>query len=419
MRIALISEFYHGVPTVQFTRRILCLALVLMLAPVVARGDSPSAEWLRTLEAAKGQTVYWNAWGGDPRINAYIAWAGEQVAERYGVELVHVKLTDTAEAVARVLAEKSAGRTEGGAVDLIWINGENFAAMKRNGLLFGPWTENLPNFALTDPANSPDLKLDFGVPVDGLEMPWARARLVFYRDTAYLPEPPRDTDALLAWAEQNPGRFTYPLPPTFLGTTFLKQVLLERAAGIDSLYRPVGEADLAAVTAPLWDYLARLHPFLWRQARSFPENAGAMRRLMGDGEIDIAFAFSQSEATAGIESGELPETVQNFVFEAGTIGNVSFVAIPFNAAHREAAMVLADFLLSPEAQLRKLDPQFWGAGTVLALDKLPAAEAEAFRTMDLGPAAIPQDQLGTMLAEPHPSWMEAIEEEWNRRYAVR
>ena len=51
-----------------------------------------------------------------------------ELRQRFGVELVHVKLTDTGEAVARVAAEKAAGRTEGGTVDLIWINGENFAA---------------------------------------------------------------------------------------------------------------------------------------------------------------------------------------------------------------------------------------------------------------------------------------------------
>jgi putative thiamine transport system substrate-binding protein len=56
-------------------------------------------------------------------------------------------LTDTAEAVARVVAEKAAGRTEGGSVDLIWINGENFAAMKEQDLLFGPLPRICPTSA--------------------------------------------------------------------------------------------------------------------------------------------------------------------------------------------------------------------------------------------------------------------------------
>lgn len=390
------------------------LGLLGWVSPVSA--DDVSREWKHLLDTARGQTVYWNAWGGDSRINAYIDWAGEQAEERFGVSVVHVKLTDTAEAVARVLAEKSAGRTEGGAIDLIWINGENFAAMKRNGLLFGPWLDRLPNHALTDLVNNPDLELDFGVPVEGLEMPWARARLVFYRDTAVLPAPPTTSDTLLTWAQKNRGRFTYPLPPSFLGTTFLKQILIERAADRSALYQPVSEADFAAVSQPLWDYLDQLHPALWRQARSFPKNAGGMRRLMSDGEIDIALAFSQSEASAGIESGELPETVRNYVFDGGTIGNVSFVAIPFNAAHSAAAMVLANFLLSPEAQMRKQDPAHWGSATVLSLGQLEKEQVDGFLGLDLGPAALPADKLGAMLAEPHPSWAEALEAEWVRRY---
>ena len=60
----------------------------------------------------------------------------------------HVRLKDTAEAVTRVVAEKAAGRDRDGGVDLIWINGPNFLNMKQQGLLLGPVTQALPNFAL-------------------------------------------------------------------------------------------------------------------------------------------------------------------------------------------------------------------------------------------------------------------------------
>jgi putative thiamine transport system substrate-binding protein len=64
--------------------------------------------------------------------------------------MTHVRLSDTADAVSRILAEKQAGNTDRGAVDLLWLNGENFASLKTNDLLFGPWAEQLPNFAWTD-----------------------------------------------------------------------------------------------------------------------------------------------------------------------------------------------------------------------------------------------------------------------------
>ncbi len=178
--------------------------------------------WSAIESKARGQTVYWNAWGGETRINDYIRWASQEAQKQYGIKVQHVKLSDTAEAVTRVLAEKAAGKTDRGSVDLIWINGENFAAMKRHGLLYGPFTGQLPNFRLVDTDSKPTLT-DFTVPVDGLEAPWSMAQFVFIYDSVSIPRPPRTPKALLEWAKANPGRFTYPQPPDFLGTTFLKQ----------------------------------------------------------------------------------------------------------------------------------------------------------------------------------------------------
>ncbi|WP_369675588.1 hypothetical protein, partial [Enterococcus faecium] len=93
--------------------------------------------------------------GGDPQINNYIDWLAEQVKQRYNINLQHIKLTDTSEAVSRVLAEKSAGNHHAGKVDLIWINGANFAAMAQHGLLRANWAQQLPNFALTNPDKNP------------------------------------------------------------------------------------------------------------------------------------------------------------------------------------------------------------------------------------------------------------------------
>ena len=116
-------------------------------AVAVARfraAEARQLNWEGIRALAKGQTVHFNGWGGDQRINDYIAWAGTEIKERAGVELRHVKLADTAEAVSRIVAEKAAGQETGGSVDLIWINGENFAAMKQNGLLYGPIQPSTP-----------------------------------------------------------------------------------------------------------------------------------------------------------------------------------------------------------------------------------------------------------------------------------
>lgn len=396
-----------------------CCALPLFLAAALPARAADPGDWQAVEQAARGQTVYFNAWGGAQNINDYIAWAGDVLKERYGVTLVHVKLEDTANAVARVLAEKTAGKDEGGSVDLVWINGENFAAMKRQDLLLKPgWADKLPNWRYVDHENKPTITTDFTVPVEGLEAPWGMAKLVFFDDPARGVEMPGSFGELVDWTKANPGRFTYPAPPDFLGSSFLKQALIETVADPAVLQQPVVDADFDALTAPLFAALDAMQPNLWRSGRTFPKNKEALRHLLADNEIDIAFAFSPAEASNAIAAGELPDTVRSFVFPAGTLGNTHFLTIPYNAAAREGALVTANFLMSPQAQARKQDPKIWGDPTVLAMDKLPAADRAAFDALDLGIATLKPAELGPTLDEPHASWMTRIEAEWARRYGV-
>ena len=208
---------------------LLTLVFLLMDNPASANG------WTEIKELGKGQTVYWNAWGGGLEINQYIRWVGQELNKKYDVELKHVKLSDTSEAVNRVLAEKIAGRDQDGSVDLIWINGENFAKMKENQLLYGPFTNILPNFSLVDFENKSTTLFDFTIPVGGLESPWGTDQFNFPYNAERIQSPPKSMSDLLAWSKKNTGRFSYPAPPDFLGSTFLQQVLIETIENPDSL----------------------------------------------------------------------------------------------------------------------------------------------------------------------------------------
>ncbi len=393
-------------------------AVFALAAAVALQAPAAIADgWDDIAAAARGQTVYFNAWAGSEKINAYIEWAGARVLQDYGVTLRHVKIDDAATVVARVLAEKTAGRDAGGSVDLIWINGENFAAMKGSGLLHGPFTQVLPNFALVDTANKPTTLVDFTLPTDGFESPLGMAQIVFIHDSARLPDPPRTMRAMLDWATAHPGRMTYPEPPNFTGTTFLKQALIELAPDRAVLQHAVTDQAFERASAPLWAWLDELTPHLWRQGRAYPANRDAQRQLLDDGEIDISLSFEPAGASAAIEQGLLPETARTYVLDGGTIGNTHFVAIPFNARAKEGAMVVADFLLSAEAQAHKQDPRVWGDFTVLAVDKLQPAARTLFDTLPLGIATLPPEELAPTLPEPHPSWTARIEDTWRRRMA--
>jgi putative thiamine transport system substrate-binding protein len=395
--------------------RRLFLAFCLLL---VGTASAAGGQWEDIIAKARGQTVYWNAWGGDATTNDFIAWVGRSVLERYGVKVVQVKLTDTADAVTRVLSEKTAGRNTGGTVDLVWINGANFAAMKRNGLLFGPFAQQLPNYANVDVVGKPTATTDFSVPVDGMESPWEMAQFVLVYDSARLPQPPRTIAALFDWARQHPGRFTYPQPPDFIGLTFLKQVLVDSVADKSILQQPASDANFDSVTAPLWKYMDELRPLLWHQGKAYPKSGPDQRQLLGDGEIDIALSFSPMEAATAISQGLLPATARVYVLNGGTIGNTNFVAIPFNANAKEGAMVVANFLLSAEAQARAQDPRYLGAFSLLDLNKLSPAERAVFAAIPANPAVPTNQELGTQLLEPHESWMERIQKAWVARYGA-
>ncbi len=391
--------------------------LAALLAPVPALADIDVTNWDAVVAEADGQTVYWNAWGGSTTTNDFIAWVGDRVAEEYGVTLEHVKLTDTADAVTRVLSEKQAGEDEDGAIDMIWINGANFAAMKEADLLFGPYAEQLPNWALVD-TEGKSVQTDFTVPTEGFESPWAMAQVVFDYDTADLSEPLASMQEILDWTAANPGRFTYPQPPDFLGTTFLKQVLVDILPDPSVLSEPATDENYDEVTAPLWAYLDELTPNLWRAGQAYPPTGTAMFPLIADGELDLSISFSPGAASTAIANNELPDTVRTFVLDKGTIGNASFVAVPYNSGSKAGAMVVANFLMSPEAQARAQDPAILGYGTVLNMDALTPEDRALFNALDLGIATLTPAELGTVQAEPHPSWMTRIADDWMTRYGV-
>ncbi len=394
----------------HLTRRsTLALMGAALTAPTFAQG---TPAWSQIETQARGQTVYFNAWGGGDNINAYLLWAGAEVLQRYGVKVEHVKVSDTADVVKRVRNEKAAGKADG-TVDMVWINGENFLAMKREGLLFGPFAERLPSYAYVDVQGKPTTRIDFSEAVEGMEAPWGMAQLTFMVDSQRVPKPPRSMAELLAFAAAKPGRVTYPRPPDFHGTTFVKQALLELNSDRAALYKPVTPEALAKATAPLWAYLDTLHPHLWRAGKQFPQNAAAVRQMMADGELLLALTFNPNEAANEIAAKRLADSVTSYQFSSGTVGNTHFLAIPVNARAKEGAQVFINFLLSPQAQARKADIAVWGDPTVLALDKLPPAQRALFAAKPLpGQVAVS----APAIPEPHGSWVDPLEKEWLKRY---
>lgn len=396
-------------------RMLLAATAFLLMAALFAAAPAGAADgWDDIVKRSRGQTVDWFMWGGFPATNAYVnGYVAPQVKELYGITLRQVPVKDIADVVGKLLVEKQAGRAAGGDVDLMWINGENFRTCKRFGLLYGPFADRLPHQRLVD-WSKPSVRNDFGEPVEGLESPWGSAQVVMIYDSKRIPDPPRSMAALLDWARRHPGRFAYPAPPDFTGSVFVRHVFYHAAGDVAAWQGPLDERRFEAAAAATYRTLKDLAPFLWREGKTYPETPIRLAQLLADGEVDFALSYHPAEASKMILDGLYPPTVRTFVFDEGTIANTHFVAVPFNAADKEGAMVVADFLLSPEAQLKKADPAVWGDFPAIDLARLDPAWQSKFAALPRGAATLPNDVLQRhQLPEPPSEILIRLEKGWD------
>jgi len=381
-------------------RRILAGTAVALLASAVltacgGQADSGRAhatgDFAATRHAARGQTVRWWVFGGDDKVNAYIDDTVAPAARRLGIKIDRVPVGDTADAVQRVVAERRAGKRKGGSVDLIWLNGENFAAGKKAGLWLKRWATKLPNRRYLN-GSDPTIRTDFGVPVDGQESPWQRAVFLFAFDRKRTAKPPRDLDGLLAYARAHPGRVTYPAPPDFTGSAFVRQVVA--AKGEDAAIK----------------YLQALRPFLYRHGKVYPKSEAELSSLFGDDKVDFAMSYDPAFVRSGVRKGQFASTARPFHLSDGSLQNTSFVAVPADAANPEGAQVVANLLLSPRLQAAKAKPSALGNPTVL--DKGRLGDRRELFTSAASPYLL--GDYGRPLSELPAGRVEPLENRWAR-----
>lgn len=348
-----------------------------------------AAPWDSVVARARGTTVVWRMWRGDPSINAFVdGWVAPRLHDRYGVTLVAVE-GQGPEIVNTLVTEREAGAGRGTA-SLLWINGETFGQLRRERLLAGPWAGRVPSASCVDSA-SPVIAKDFEQDPAGFESPWGTVQFALIFDTLRTPHPPRSVAELAAWIHGHPGRFTY--DQGFTGTTFLKTVMYALSGGVQTFQGGFDEARYAAGRDALFAWLRGLRRDMWRGGVTYPPDVAAMHRLFANGEIDFTMSDNHNEVVTKVAQGVLPPTSRALLLRDGTIANSHYVGIPFNAPNPAGAMVVANFLLSPEAQFEKQRPAVWGDGTVCARARLTKEWAERFAGVDRGPLALSPDSL--------------------------
>ncbi|MGE3329030.1 MAG: ABC transporter substrate-binding protein [Acidimicrobiia bacterium] len=406
----------------NFTLAALALAGMIGLAGCAAAAAGTAtnfSDWDEVTAAAKGQTVNLWMYGGDEQGNSYIDTVLAPAAAEEGVTVNRIPITDTKDALNRVLSELQAGRTADGSVDLVWVNGDNFRTGKEAGTWLCDWTHLLPNMDNVS-ATDPLLSNDFGTPVDGCEAPWSKAQFSIAYNAAAVTEPPTTVAGVLEWAQANPGRFAYPAPPDFTGSAFIRQVLYSVSGGYENVPAEYSSAAFDELSPALYATLADLAPSLWRGGDTYPADSDQLNQLYADGQIDLTMTYGPATLTKLVEDGTYPPETRVLSLSDGTLGNASFLAIPSNAAHAAGAMVVANLALSVDQQVAKADPAIWGQFTVLDLAQLTEAEQQRFAELPES-TVVPSFDVLSRNANPElaAAWVPALDEGWRTGVPIR
>ena len=372
--------------------------------------DLSSAEWDEIVEAARGTTVTFYGWGGDENRNNWLnTTVADYVKEHYDIALEVVGM-DINDILSKLSGEKQAG-SETGSIDMIWINGENFYSAKDNGLLYGPFTGQLPNMEAYIDLEDPETLNDFCMPIEGYEAPYAKAQMVFFNDSAVTPEAPASAEELLEFCKKYPGKVTYPALPDFTGSAFVRNIIYE-LCGWEQFQDMEADYDtVKAAIEPALDYLRELNPYLWNEGKTFPESSTTVDAMFADGELVMNMSYGPFSVATGIAEGTYTDTTRTFVFDNGTIGNTNYMAIAFNSPNKAGAMVVINAILSAELQLTQYEQL--RELPVVSADKLSAEEQAAFDAVDLGEGVFSQTELlEHRLPEMPASLVPVIEEIW-------
>ncbi len=379
-----------------------------------AKTDNGLAEasWPEIEANAKGAVVTMMMYQGDKKVNRYMnEYVVPRLKELYSITLNMVP-GQGKDIVNSLMSEKEAGKQQG-EIDLCWINGETFYQLRQIDALYGPYTDKLPNSVYVDFEN-PVIRYDFQQDINGYETPWGQSFYYLICDSSKTPNPPVSMGQWQAYWQQHPGRFT--LATDFNGMTLLKTWLAELAGGSKELDGKFDEQKYNKLSKQLWQFINTNKKNFWKQGETFPAGNTNISQMFSNGELDFTSSFNDADIDNKVAEGVFPTTAKAFILQAGAIHNTHYVGITANSANKEAAMVVCNFLISPEAQVKKNDITLWGSRTVLAYDKLPKEWQAKFDSLPRRQYGITAARLKShSINEPEPQYMLRVFEDFRKK----
>jgi len=197
-------------------------------------------------------------------------------------------------------------------------------------------------------------------------------------DSKTVPTPPKTLDDVLAWIKAHPGKFTYNTPnsggsgQSFVTTVLDKFVPPEDRAKMETSYAK----DLEKDWDPGFALLASLNPYIYQKG-VYPNGNDQILSLLSSGQISMAPVWSD-QFINGQKNGQIPPTARyTQISNPSLTGGAAYLGIPKSSPRQEAALKLANWVLTPEAQVLMINTL---AGyPVINLAKLPPKVQDQFK----------------------------------------
>ena len=243
---------------------------------------------------------------------------------------------------------------------------------------------------------------DYSVPYRGSQV------LLAYDTTKLDPaNAPKTFADLVAWIKANPGQFIYNRPDKGgSGGNFVRRAILEANGKdlgkfkIDNFTQEAGDAALN----PSWEILKDLAPSLFDNGAYTSGNTQSIQ-LLGQSAVTMIPAWSD-QAIQAINTGVLPETTGLVQLQDLALpGGFSRSVVLSNGVNKDAALKLADFILTEEVQSAVLSEL--GGFPGVAWDHVSQDLREKYK--DVIPTTIP--------SFPGGDWEKAINDGWYRNVA--
>lgn len=240
-------------------------------------------------------------------------------------------------------------------------------------------------------------------------LPYRGSQVLLAYDSAKLDpaQAPKNWDALVAWIKANPGQFVYNRPDKGgSGGNFVRRAI-HQANGLDPSRFTVdnySEEFANEALGKAWATLLDLAPSLYDGGAYSSGNTQSIQ-LLAQGVVTMTPVWSDQVLQA-IEQGVLPpETGLVQLQDLALCGGFSRAVVIENGTNRDAALKLADFILTEDIQSAILTRL--GGFPGVSWDHVDAELRERFA--DIVPNSIP--------TFPSGQWEAAINDGWYRNVA--